>query len=808
MLPCGRAALLATACLVFPLAAGEPATPPSGASREVAARQEAVEEARLLLAKGDEAYHAAKFSEAAEAYDGARGLLPAAPVVADLRAAATERYALASVALARELARGGDVPGAREAIDKVLADGVAPDHALARLVRAELDDPIRTNPALTREHAADVDRVRRLLYTAEGAYNLADFDRSKFYYEEVLKIDPHNQAARRGMERVAAAKSGYYQAAFDHTRAEMLAQVDQAWELPVPLPAVDVPRGTEDAGQLDFVPVANKLDRIVIPLVNLEQASLEEALEFLRVRAAEHDTVALDPEQRGVNFALNLGTSDSEVANRIRNARFDLQLRNVPLSEILRYLTALTETEYRTDDYSVIVRPRGGISDAMMTRSYRVPPDFLSTLTAGATSDAGADADPFAEPQRRGLLAQRMGPQQALQNMGITFPEGAFARMGAGNVLVVSQTQANHDIIQQIVDQAAQAEPVMVNVKVQILRFEERMTQELGFDWLLAPTGFGGEGWVPGTNPMYLHGGTQGSGGDLTDIAVPFGQMERNPITAGNRSGTGAILSNSIDGVLGFERPTGAGVRAPGVFQLSRVAPSSSIQMLMRGLDQKKAVDRMATPSVVTRSGQEATIKVVREFIYPTEYEPPELPNSVGGGETIIIDGEILQTGSANLMPVTPATPTAFDTRDVGITLSVLPTASPDKRYVDVTLNPSYIEFDGFINYGTPINGAAQSTTTGGQQTVEITDNSILMPVFSNMNTQTSLTVADGATLVFSGLIQDTIQDVQDQTPVLGSLPVVGRLFQSKARQPISTVVVFLVTVELTDPAGRKFREP
>ena len=80
-------------------------------------------------------------------------------------------------------------------------------------------------------HAANVDRVRRLLYTAEGAYQLGKFDESKTRYQEVLQIDPFNQAARRGMERVAAEKSRYAGAAYDHTRAEMLEKVDKEWEL-------------------------------------------------------------------------------------------------------------------------------------------------------------------------------------------------------------------------------------------------------------------------------------------------------------------------------------------------------------------------------------------------------------------------------------------------------------------------------------------------------------------------------------------------------------------------------------------------
>lgn len=35
---------------------------------------------------------------------------------------------------------------------------------------------------------------------------------------------------------------------------------------------------------------------------------------------------------------------------------------------------------------------------------------------------------------------------------------------------------------------------------------------------------------------------------------------------------------------------------------------------------------------MTAKSGETAKIEIIREFWYPTEYEPPELPNSVGSG--------------------------------------------------------------------------------------------------------------------------------------------------------------------------------
>lgn len=806
----GRAALLATACLIVPILAGEPRGSSRVAEAELSRRSVAIDEAQELLRKGDEAYTAGRYGEAAEAYAGARELIPEAPISADLRAAATERFAQASVENARVLSRNGDVAAAKAAVDKVLIESVSPNNPGALAMRGQLDDPIRTNPALTLEHTKSVDSVRRLLYTAEGAYNLGKYDEANSSYAAVLRIDPTNTAARRGMERVEVAKSGYQKSAYDHARSEMLGQVDKEWELQVPTLDLDASLAASGIGQseADRITVRAKLDSIIIPKIALDQASLEEALDFLRLRASEHDTLEQDPARKGVNFTVNLGPQDSPAATKVRSARFDLQLTNVPLSQILKYITDITHTSFTTDDFSVIITPVGASSDALVARTFRVPPDFISSMSTGGGETAAA-VDPFAEaPASGGILAERLGAKEALIKQGVTFPEGASANFSPSNsTLRVVNTAANLDYISQIVDALTKTEPVMVAVKVTMIKVQQTHLEELGFDWLLNNLGFGGAGWIPGSSRLNLGGGTVGNGGDLDDINLPTGTYTRNPITSGNRSGDSAITGNTIDTLINDPSGRQSNNRAPGILGGYADISNATVQMLMRGLDQKKGTDVLAQPSTVTRSGQSSSVKMVREFIYATEYEPPELPNNTGGTDTFFIGvgGIGGGGGGGGNQAVTPATPTAFTTRDVGITMEVLPVADASKQFVNVTLNPTFSDFDGFVNYGSPINTTQQ--TLLGSSTVELTQNAIVMPIFSKQTFSTSVDIADGATVVVGGLMQERVQNVEDETPILGSVPILGRLFQSKAKQPTSTVILFLVNVELMDPTGRRYRD-
>ena len=800
----GCAALLATVCLISPLLGGESRSGSSLANSEFSRRSVALDEAQELLRKGDQAYTAGRYSEAVEAYAGARDLIPNASISAELRAAATERYAQASVEYARVLSRGGDVAGAKAAVDKVLDDSVAPNNLGALTFRGQLDDPIRTNPALTAEHAKDIDSVRRLLYTAEGAYNLGKFDEANSKYKDVLRIDPTNTAARRGMEQVANAKGTYHAAAYDHTRAEMLGQIESGWEIQVPTLEMEATLGslTSDNSSPDFVSVKNKLDRIIIPKIALDQSSLDEALDFLRLKVAENDTLELDPARKGVNFTVNLGPPDSPEAQKIRAIRFDLQLSNLPLSQILKYIGDITRTSVTTDDFSVIISPSGGASKTLIARTYRVPPDFITTLSAGAP--AAASDDPFgAASATEGILSKRLGAQEALTLQGVSFPEGASASYTpAINTLRVVNTETSQDFVAQIIETLAKTEPVMVSVKVTMIKVEQSRLEELGFDWFLENANFNGN--LVGT------GGTLGNGRPSADVATIGGITKLNPVTAGNRSGDFATTSDGIDGLIKNQGGRQESNPAPGIVGLAGTFNDANVKMLMRGLDQKTGVDIMAQPTTVTRSGQSSTIKIVREFIYPTEYEPPELPNSVGvTDETVFIgpNGSLIpgSSTSSGVFPVTPATPTAFETKEVGITLEVLPVADANKQFITVTLNPVFSDFDGFVNYGSPINSTNQ--TPFGPQTVEITKNAILMPVFSKQSTTSTVDVADGATVVIGGLMQEVVELVDDKTPILGGIPIVGRLFQSTTKKPVSKMILFMVNVELMDPTGHRYRD-
>lgn len=812
------------------------------AQREIIRRQAAVSDADKLFLEGREAYVKADYQQSVDKYRAALSILPEAQTLSDRRQSYTENLGDASVALAQSFRKVGKYEEARVLLDGVLAPEVDPNNIAARQELGYLDDPIRTNPALDYEHTKNIDEVRRTIYMAQGNFDLGKFDAAKNNYEDVLRIDPHNTAARRGMERIASAKSDYYRAAYDHTRSELLMQVDQAWELSVPasLPADfdgGFSRDNRDTGGVAYI--TEKLRRIIIPRIDFEDTTVEEAIDFLRLRSVELDTLELDPDKKGVNFVIRrprtsaiggdaggldaaaagdgglLGGSDPG-ALRIN----ELRLRNVPLAVALKYIGDATKLRYKVDDFAVTLVPQTETGEDLFTRTFRVPPDFAASLNAGGEGGGGAaDVDPFADTggSSAGSLTARPPIIELLKQAGILFSDGSSATLGASGSLLITNTPSELDKIEQLVDAFAGQQPKQVKITTKFVEISQENNEELGFDWIVSPfglsknTGFGsggtiGSGAVRTAADFISPVGSLGSGG-TTIPGIPPGGNVSNIVTGGLRSGDTAISRNNIDAILNNPTRTAQPASvAPGILGFTGLFSDGQVQVIMRGLSQKKGVDLMTAPSVTARSGQKATIEVIREFIYPTEYEPPELPNSVGAtGGGGIIGAAGGGFGGGTSFPVTPATPTAFETKNTGVTLEIEPTIGENDFVIDLRFLPEIVEFEGFINYGSPIQSPGQDLF-GMPVNAIITENRIEMPVFSKRSVNTSLTIYDGYTVAVGGLMREDVQKVEDKVPILGDIPIIGRLFQSESENRIKSNLIIFVTAQIIDATGRPLR--
>jgi len=160
-----------------------------------------------------------------------------------------------------------------------------------------------------------------------------------------------------------------------------------------------------------------------------------------------------------------------------------------------------------------------------------------------------------------------------------------------------------------------------------------------------------------------------------------------------------------------------------------------------------------------------------------------------------------------NSFPVTPANPTAFEMRPVGVTLEVDPVVGADGFTIELNIAPEVVEFEGFINYGSPIQSGAINAL-GQPTTIVLTENRIEQPVFASRKLSTAVTIWDGQTVAIGGLIREDVQQTEDKIPFFGDVPLIGRFFKSHAESHFKRNLMIFVRAELIDPSGQPIRLP
>jgi len=449
------------------------------------------------------------------------------------------------------------------------------------------------------------------------------------------------------------------------------------------------------------------------------------------------------------------------------------------------------------------------MSNDLLTKQYRVPPGFISgslnasgsALSQPATTSGRAPlpvtgtAKDTQESTGGRLLVNREGAKEFLENQGVDFkvPGSSANFLPQTSRLIVRNTADNLELVDAIVEQANISGPKQVEIEAKFVEISQNNLKALGFDWLLGPFGL-----TANDSRLQGAGGTSGTGATVGQGDYPFPVNGLNPVTAGNRSGNLAISGNAIDSLL---LGTSAGqFLTPGIFGVGGLLTDPQFQVVVRALNQKKGVDLLSAPRVTTKSGQRAVIEIVREFRYPTQFQPPQIPQTTGGGNS---SGSGMNT-TINIQPVTPTTPTAFETRNTGVTLEVEPVVGPDGVTIDLNLAPQVVEFEGFINYGSPILAPRVSLFAELTRADRVlTDNVINQPIFSTRKVTTSVSVWDGQTVVLGGLMREDVQKTEDRTPILGDIPVIGRLFRTNVDQHIKRNLVIFVTARLVNPGGQ-----
>ncbi|YCM45518.1 hypothetical protein V2O64_05730 [Verrucomicrobiaceae bacterium 227] len=144
-------------------------------------------------------------------------------------------------------------------------------------------------------------------------------------------------------------------------------------------------------------------------------------------------------------------------------------------------------------------------------------------------------------------------------------------------------------------------------------------------------------------------------------------------------------------------------------------------------LIEKKEAIVLETASVIALPGQNATTESIKELIYATEYEPWELPT------TVPAEGE-----GSGPRSMTPPTPTAFDTKNVGTTLEVEAQIDQNDKIVELRMTPTIVYFTGYESWA--------------NWDMEDTTGDLRMPTFYVLKVKTGTTLVAGQPLMVAAL--------------------------------------------------------
>jgi general secretion pathway protein D len=178
----------------------------------------------------------------------------------------------------------------------------------------------------------------------------------------------------------------------------------------------------------------------------------------------------------------------------------------------------------------------------------------------------------------------------------------------------------------------------------------------------------------------------------------------------------------------------------------------SNVTATLHALAVNNKIDVLSRPYILASDNQQATMTVGQVVPYISESRLDENDNTIN--------------------TVTYA--------DVGIILTVTAHINPDGL---VTMN-------------------VQPQISDEASTSVAISNGVTSPVFDLRSAQTYVAIRDGQTIVIGGLMQDEKTSTITKVPLLGSLPLIGTLFQRNMSERIKTELLIFLTPHAVPNAG------
>ena len=566
-----------------------------------------------------------------------------------------------------------------------------------------------------------------------------------------------------------------------------------------------------------------------------------------------------------------------------------LSASDISFYEALKLVCESVDYKFKVQGSIVVVMHKDMTDAEMVTRSYPVLSSFMERTgqavadmkemkTAGFGGNAARNNDDGEENQERDW-------KEFFKMLGVQWPEGSqIMYIKTIGKLRVKNTYENLAELEKALTEM-NADPKLIEIEARFVEVCQEDLNSLGFEWILnsdyslglgshVARALGIRGGRFNGDPIYQNTSTTSAATDGTTIGgttVNTGDSTASPestlVGYAKSNGASWIRSGSARhgkiGVNGFggegaTYQTGmrylstlsnhiSGESASNNDQFMRLNAflgGADLSMILHMLSQRSDTDLLSAPKVLTRPGEEAVMKVVTEYIYPTDYDVQlQSSNSGGGGYS---------GGGSQSAILAVVEPQSFTMREVGVILDVTPTLTDDGNLIDLKLNTQVVDEPTWKNYGMKIpftgnsslqsfqgigdiltglsdvlatigtglsdtvkaafaetavssaSSALENLTSSTSDNITYYDAPMEQPFFHVRSIDSSVSVYPGATIVMGGLITEDRKAMDDKIPFLGDLPLIGRFFRSHSERTNKRNLLIFVTTRLVDVRGRE----
>ena len=232
-----------------------------------------------------------------------------------------------------------------------------------------------------------------------------------------------------------------------------------------------------------------------------------------------------------------------------------------------------------------------------------------------------------------------------------------------------------------------------------------------------------------------------------------------------NKIGTKSVSSDVKP--ASFNSRSGASGKAPfdaGMQLMFSRLTDGQWSIFLHALEEDAGANILSAPRVMTLNNQEATIIVGTKF--------PIISTDVGSGNSASVS-------------------TSLDYyENIGIQLNVVPQMC-DEKYIRLVVHPAVTDQIG-----------TASARTGSGSDIPLTE----FPILSTREAETQILTESGQTIVIGGLLEDATGDTAMKVPVLGDIPVLGRLFRRDTNHRAKLDLMIFLTATVVNPEEQQAR--